>query len=173
MWCHGKKDSCGVMAKGTHVVTAKGKTCKLALFVNNKHYKLIMTFSWTFIHIKYSKIVCQDVKYMDDSTLWEVCDRIGCDSQIQTSADQASDWTKNNNMQTNTDKTTEMCVYFGYKRLQVKPIMMDGINIERAARTKLLRLMINDKLNWQDHVDLISKKAGQRIYFVCLLKCAG
>ncbi len=109
---------------------------------------------------------------MDDSPLWEVCERTGCDSQIQTSADPASDWTKKNNMQTNTDKMKEMCVYFGHKRLQIKQIMMDGINIERVTRTKLLGVMINDKLNWQDHGDLISKKSSQRIYFLWLLKHA-
>ncbi len=58
-----------------------------------------------------------------------------------------------------------MCVYFEHKRLQVKPIMMDGINIERVTQTKLLWLMINDKLNWQDHVDLISKKAVKEYTF--------
>ncbi len=68
-------------------------------------------------------------------------------SQVQTSADQASDWTQKNNMQTNTDKTKEMCVYFGHKRLQVKTIIKNGINIERVTRTKLIGLMINDKLN--------------------------
>ncbi len=70
---------------------------------------------------------------MDDSTLWEVCDRTGCDSQIQTSADHASNWTKNNNIQTNTNKMKEMCVYFGHKRLQVKTITMHGINIKRVT----------------------------------------
>ncbi len=49
---------------------------------------------------------------------------------------------------------------------------MDWINIESMTWTKLLRLMINDKWNWQDHIDLISKKAGQRIYFLCLFKLA-
>ncbi len=45
---------------------------------------------------------------------------------------------------------------------------MDWINIERVTPAKLLRLMINDKLNCQDHIDLISKKVGQRMYFLCL-----
>ncbi len=65
-----------------------------------------------------------------------------------------------------------MCVYFGHKRLQAKPIMMDGINIERVTQTKLFGFMINDTLNWLDHINLISKKASQRIYFLCLLKRA-
>ncbi len=108
-----------------------------------------------------------------ETVLWEVCDRTGCDSQMQISADQALDWTQKNNMQTITDKTKEMCVYFGDKSLQVKPIMMDGIDIERVKQTKLLGLMINDKLNWQDNVELISKKASQRIYFLCLHKYGG
>ncbi len=68
------------------------------------------------------------------------CDKTCCDSQIQTSADQASDCTKKNNMQTNTDKMKEMCVYFGHKRLQIKSIMIDGINIERLLQKIVIDL---------------------------------
>jgi len=125
------------------------------------------------LHINDLKTLCHHIKYVDDSTIWESCNRTGHDSVIQTAADQASEWTNKNLMQTNTDKTKEMCIYFGKKDSTLTAITMDGTEIKMVSHTKLLGVMINNKLNWADHVDYISKKAGQRIYFLCLLKRAG
>ncbi len=69
------------------------------------------------LHINDLQIVCPTVKYVDDSSIWEVCNRSGSNSQIQTAGNQATTWTKTNNMQLNTDKTKEMRVYFGRKEL--------------------------------------------------------
>ncbi len=108
----------------------------------------------------------------DDFTLWESCDRSGHNSQIQTVADQASEWTNKKKMQLITDKTKHMCIYFGKNKLQLKSIVIGGVEIDNMAVTKLLGMMIYNELNWSDHINYISKKAGQHIYFVCILKGA-
>ncbi len=64
------------------------------------------------------KTICNDEKYVDDSTLWESCNRSGSDSNMQTAADQADEWTNKNNMELNTDKTKGMSIYFGHKANQ-------------------------------------------------------
>ncbi len=69
------------------------------------------------LHINNLQTVCPTVKYVDDSSIWDVCNRSGSNSQIQTARNQATTWTKTNKVQLNTDKTKEMRVYFGRKEL--------------------------------------------------------
>ena len=113
------------------------------------------------------------VKYVDDTTIWEACSFNGEDSTIQQSANVLMEWSTNNKMQLNTDKTKEMVVYFGKKALALNQIRIQDSNIEQVSSFKLLGVTINDQLTWQDHVQNICKKAAQRLYFLILLKRAG
>ncbi len=72
-------------------------------------------------------------------------------------------------MQLNTVKTKEMRVYFGWKELDLEPITLDGSEIACVTEFKLLGLMINNQLTWDNHVDHICGKASRRIYFLCFL----
>ncbi len=125
------------------------------------------------LHINDLQPACSTVKYVDDSTLWETCDRYGRNSVIQCAADQAYDWTERNHMQINTDKTKEMLIYFGRKPHTIQPVTIKDECIERTSSSKLLGVILNDKLTWHDHVDLICSKASRRLYFITLLKRAG
>ncbi len=121
------------------------------------------------LHINDLQTVCPTVKYVDDSSIWEVCNRSGSNSQIQTAGNQATSWTKSNNMQLNTDKTKEMRVYFGWKELDLDPINTWS-EIACVTEFKLLGLMINNQLTWDNHVDYICGKASLHagyISFVC------
>ena len=53
-------------------------------------------------------------KYMDDSTLFEVCERNGV-SLMQESVDIASKWTEENYMKLNNEKSKEMIISFAKK----------------------------------------------------------
>ncbi len=70
--------------------------------------------------------MCHTVKYVDDSTIWEVCYRKGEDSQIQLAINQAIEWTDRNLMEANTDKTKDMVIYYGKSELIAPPIVMNG-----------------------------------------------
>ncbi len=85
---------------------------------------------------------------------------------------QATTWTKSNNMQHNTDKTKEMSVYFGKKELDLDPITLDESEITCAAEFKLLVFMINNQLTLVNHVDYIYGKALCMIYLLCVLRRA-
>ncbi len=122
------------------------------------------------MHINDLQTVCPTVKYVDDSSIWEVCNRSESNSQIQTAGNEATTWTKSNNMQWNTDETREMRVYFGQKELDLDPITLDGSEIACVAEFKLLGHMINNQLTLDNHVDYICGKASLRIYFLCLLR---
>ncbi len=62
-----------------------------------------------------------------------------------------------------------MRVYFGQKELDLDLITLDGSEIACVAEVKLLVLIINNQLTWNNHVDYICGKASCRIYFLCLL----
>ncbi len=51
------------------------------------------------VHINALKSICYDEKYVDDTSVWETCDRCGENSNIQTAVDQAVKWYTENNMQ--------------------------------------------------------------------------
>ena len=125
------------------------------------------------IHINDLKTGVHDMKYVDDTSLWEVCDRTGYNSKLQEAADQASKWTDENNMALNVDKTKYMSIYFGRKPLTLDPITINGSVPEEVNVFKLLGLLVNSKITWEDHVDYICSKASQRVYFLILLKRAG
>jgi hypothetical protein len=125
------------------------------------------------LHINDLQTECKAVKYVDDASIWEECDRSGADSRIQNAADQASQWSHNNNLLINTDKTKEMTVYFGRKPLILNPIIMDDKEIESVTSMKVLGVFINNSLHWQDHVHHITSKASSRLYFLRMLKRAG
>jgi hypothetical protein len=124
------------------------------------------------LHINDLETDCHSVKYVDDTTIWEMCDKRGENSNIQKAANQTYDWCQRNNMRLNTDKTKEMLMDFSKKPFNIEPICMNGNNIERVRSSKLLGVIINNTLTWNDHVEYICSKASKRLYFLRLLKRA-
>jgi hypothetical protein len=125
------------------------------------------------LHINDLQTACPSVKYVDDTTLWESCPSDISNSNIQAAANDVMNWCSRNNMQINCDKTKEMVIDFGKKRKIIPEILMGDKVLERVDMTKLLGIIINNKLTWGDHVDYICKKVSKRIYFIRLLKRAG
>ena len=79
-------------------------------------------------------------KYVDDSTLFEVCERNGV-SLMQESVDIASKWTEENYMKLNNEKSKEMIISFaknGNFRHTIPNIKIDGIDVEHVGHAKLL-----------------------------------
>ena len=112
-----------------------------------------------------------DVKYMDDATITEI--RLKSKgSELQTSADEVCSWSATNRLGINTDKTKEMLFSFGNPP-DIQPMVMNGVEIERVKKTKLLGVMITDDLKWDLHVEYIHKKASKRLYFLRRLKRSG
>ena len=103
-------------------------------------------------------------KYVYDSTLWEVCDRMCHQSKLQLATDQAIEWSHKNLMLANCDKTKELVVDF--TRTESDPdiphISAQGRTIERVNSTKLLGVTITSDLTWGEHVDNIHSRASQR-----------
>ena len=113
-------------------------------------------------------------KYVDDSTLFEICE-MNSISLMQESVNIAAEWTKNNDMKINSEKSKEMIISYTHANLsnEVPNILIEGKVVERVDHVKLLGITVSNDLTWKRHVDNIVKKAGKRIYMLYQLKRAG
>ena len=115
-------------------------------------------------------------KYVDDSTLFEVCERNGV-SLMQESVDIASKWTEENYMKLNNEKSKEIIISFAkngnFRHTIPNNIKIDGIDVEHVDHAKLIGVTISPDLSWNKHVENIVKKAGKRLYMMYQLKRAG
>ena len=59
-----------------------------------------------------------DVKFVDDVTLYEVCNTHS-QNKLQNAVDDIQEWATDNNMSLNTNKTKELLVYFGREDLDI------------------------------------------------------
>ena len=104
-------------------------------------------------------------KYIDDGTLFEICDRNDV-SVIQESVDIAAKWTEQNDMKINSEKSKEIIISFaqdGNFRSTIPNIKLDGRDIAQVCHAKPLGVTISQDLTWIKHVDNIVKKAGKRL----------
>ena len=125
------------------------------------------------LHINSLHTDCNDVKYVDDTTVWESCSSDGGDSKLQGAADDVLQWTITNNMSLNVDKTKEMIITNTREDPDLQPLTLLGQPVERVDTFKLLGIHLSNKLSWKDHVAKTVAKASKRLYFLCLLKRAG
>ena len=127
------------------------------------------------VHINDLQTPCPIYKYVDDSTIFEICSQ-DIVSVIQDSADVVEQWSYNNDMRINTTKTKEMVICFRRDRTFVDSlpyIYMNGNYIERVSQAKVLSVTISSDLSWNAHVDEIISKARKRVYMIYQLKRAG
>ena len=109
------------------------------------------------------------VKYVDDTTIYQVSSDPS-DSTLQTSVNDALNWSSSNSMNIHPDKTKEMLISFAVDPPNVPKLALNGSPIERVHKCKLLGVILNDKLTWDDHVDKIYKKACSRLHFLGQLR---
>ena len=114
-------------------------------------------------------------KYVDDSTLFEVCHE-GDNTCIQESVDMVGLWTNQNDMRLNSEKCKEMIIDFSRNYSLTSGIRSVTIGeqvLERVEHAKMLGVTISNNLTWSKHVDNIVSKAGKRVYMLYQLKRAG
>ena len=109
------------------------------------------------------------VKYVDDTTVWEVLSK-NTQSCIPSTVAQCAEWASRNNMKLNPTKTKEVVVNFSTRPPSHSPIVIDGTEVDLVSQAKLLGVVISSDLKWNQHVDAICKKASKRLYALRLLK---
>ena len=90
--------------------------------------------------------VVDDVKFVGDVTLYEVCNtmkikiiyNLHSQNKLQNAVDDIHEWATDNNISLNTNKTKELLVYFGREDLDIPRITINCDVIERVSCAKLL-----------------------------------
>ena len=117
---------------------------------------------------------CQTIKFVDDTTIFEIVDKKSWSSTIGAGIQEVLKWTTTNNMQLNPTKTKELLIDFSKKRTpDVQPIIIDSTVVKNFPFVKLLGVTISSDLKWNLHVDNIVKKASKRIFSLIVLKRSG
>jgi len=127
------------------------------------------------VHINDLQTPCPMYKYVDDSTIFEICNQ-DMVYVSQDSADLVEQWSCNNDMRINTTNTKEMVMCFRRDRTLVDSlpyIYMNGNYIERVSQAKVFGVTILSDLSWNAHVDEIISKARKKVYMIYQLKRAG
>ena len=108
-------------------------------------------------------------KYVDDSTITESITP-DTNSILQELVDITYNWTIFNNMKLNISKCKEMIIDFAKDKQHFPPLIINGVAVERVSSTRVLGLIIQDNINWNEHVNNVVKKAGKRLYMLRVLK---
>ena len=109
--------------------------------------------------------------YIDDITLSEFLHEDD-ESKMSVLFNDVIQWSDSNNMNINIGKTKEMLIG-SCKRVPDLICLNRADCIERVHAFKLLGVLINSSLKWNDHVNSICSKASSRLYFLKLLKRSG
>eukprot|EP00061_Rhincodon_typus_P011598 g36741.t1 len=106
-------------------------------------------------------------KSADDTT---VVERITNNDELKYRKELASlvTWYNENNLSLNVSKTKELIIDFRKNGVEHAPIYINGA--ERMESVKFLGLMITDNLSWTSYIDVIVKKAQQRLFFLRRLR---
>ncbi len=111
-------------------------------------------------------------KCVDDVTISENVNRNEI-STLQSELDSIETWSKNNNMKLNGIKCKEMIISFLRNEIAIPRLRIDELTLELVDSFKALRLIINNKLKWQDNTEAIVKKASKRLYVIRVLRRCG
>ena len=112
------------------------------------------------------------VKYADDISVYRPFSKSESDGQLQTSLDSISDWASKNNMLINTGNTNMLNLTLSWPKYTTT-LEMNNRSIESCNSAKLLGVMVDGRLNFSQHVDMICSKMGSRLYGMRSLRRLG
>ena len=86
--------------------------------------------------------------------------------KTQSYLDQISDWTKNQKMKLNCDKTMYMILNFCSSKQYQTRLYLENQLLEQVRETKLLGVIISDDLTWHKNTDNLVRKAYMRMTII-------
>lgn len=109
-------------------------------------------------------MTCETQLYADDTILYchgKMVDEVR--QKLTVGFETANQWIQENSLRVNFKKTHTM--FLGRKRrqhdLEHLHIEHDGQPLRNEQTAKYLDVLIDDKLNWKQHVDSVAMKAGR------------
>ena len=111
-------------------------------------------------------------KFEDDVSISECLTKNG-GASIQSTLDTVSSWASMNLMKLNAKKCKELRVCFFKATPQLPPSRIDGQVLETVHSHKVLGLVIQDNLKWNENTCMIVSMASKRLHIICVLRRGG
>ena len=92
---------------------------------------------------------------------------------IQSTLDTFSKWVSNNLMKLNANKCKELQMCFYKETPQLSPLRIDGQVLGTVCSNKVLGLVIQDNLEWNEHICMIVSKASKHLHIMRVLRRGG
>ena len=80
------------------------------------------------------------------------------------------EWCGENNLELNIGKTKEVIVDFRKVKDELRPLTINGEEVEQVSKFKFLGTIISNTLKWDDHCSAVLSKAQQRMFFLRKLR---
>ena len=104
-------------------------------------------------------------KYMDKTTLTEIF-KSSDNSKMQFFLNQTVQWSAENNVNLNPEKTKEMFLTLRHKSQNDLPaLVIQNNEISNVEQSTILGLIVTENLTWSENTDYICKKASKRLHF--------
>ncbi len=114
-----------------------------------------------------AKFSSNHIKFADDTSVVGLISN-NYETHYREEVAQLAEWCGANNLSLNVSKTKEVVMDFR----RPTPLTIDSSTVERVSSTKFLGVHIKEDLTWTTNTTSLSKKAQQRLHFLCRLKRA-
>ena len=104
-------------------------------------------------------------KFSDDTTV-DCCIENADETACRDKVERMVGWCADNNLKLNVSKTKEMIVDFRRKKTLIRPLSLNGVEVEQVESFRFLGTTISSDLSWDKNTLCITKKAQQRLYFL-------
>ena len=94
-------------------------------------------------------------------------------STIQTSLNIIASWSSSNWMKLNAEKCKEMRICFLKDPIEFPHLKIDNQQLELVSSHKVLGLVIQNNLKWNNHIESIVTKASKRLHILRVLRRGG
>ena len=118
------------------------------------------------------KLICPTIKFVDDVTASESKPLVG-PSVMGGALGEVKVWSGDNDMNANPTKTKRLLVNFSKDKGAHHDVEFDSVTIKLNSEAKLLGVIIQDDLKWDNHISFIVSRASQRLHCLRILKRSG
>ena len=113
------------------------------------------------------------IKYADDTTFFAAVKNTEEHSTIAPAIKATIDWSENNNMQLNTDKTVVMNTCLSHRNTYDTSVKIGEVSLTPSPSTRFLGVIIDYKLTFSNHTSELTAKCNSRIFLMRKLRTLG
>ena len=112
------------------------------------------------------------VKYADDTSFYLSVNK-NSEQSVASAIEHTSQWSANNHMILNADKTVIINFYLNYAQTHENPVIFENTSLNPANVMKFLGITIDDHLTFIPHVNLATKSCNSKLFLMRQLKKLG